>query len=649
MRSVLLQELNSGRLKLPNRIAFTAHRTNFGRKGQLNERHTAYYRRRAQGGCGLIVLGELSIMDNDFPWEGTIATYHPQASADFQRFTRTVGEFDTRVFAQLTHHGFQSNGAWTRRETWGPSAVADVVFGEVCKPMEPEDIEELTSAFEAAAERARADGFDGIEIDMGSESLLRQFLSPVSNHRQDEYGGSLENRLRLPLAVLMSVRKAVGNDYPVGVRLCVDEKFWGGITPEESIPMAKAFEEKGHIDYLQATLGTYYNLYLNMASMHTLEGHTIDLAQQIKENVSIPVIAADHIRFPHMAESVLSEGRADAVGCVRALICDPDMAVKLGAGDADTIRPCLKDNQGCLGRINQGKALGCTFNPLVGYESSDTGKKKNAPPTSKKVMVAGGGPAGMEAALTAAGRGHDVTLWESGPNIGGQVKTAAKGAGRDHLGLLIEYYTRALEAAGVAIRVGMEVTADVIADFAPDVLIVATGAGPADRSFAGTYGTPNVLSVRDVLDDLHPVGDRVLLIDENGGHRSLATAELLADRRKQVDIVTNDLFVGVELAPIGDLYLTRQRLLQKGVTFSTDIKVDEIDVDRVRAHQMHTGESITYEGYDTVVVEADYLPEDRLFHEAKADHMTVYAIGDCVAPRTIEMAVYEGRKIGERL
>ena len=127
MRSVLLQELNSGRLKLPNRIAFTAHRTKFGRKGQLNERHTAYYRRRAQGGCGLIVLGELSIMDNDFPWEGTIATYHPQASADFQRFTRTVGEFDTRVFAQLTHHGFQSNGAWTRRETWGPSAVADVV------------------------------------------------------------------------------------------------------------------------------------------------------------------------------------------------------------------------------------------------------------------------------------------------------------------------------------------------------------------------------------------------------------------------------------------------------------------------------------------------------------------------------------------
>lgn len=649
MSHPLLQELCTDRLKLPNRVVFTAHRTNFGRKGRLNDRHTAYYRRRAKGGCGLITLGELSIMGNDYPWEGMITTYHANALSDFQKFTREVGEYDTRIYAQLTHHGFQSNGARTRQETWGPSAVADVVFGEVCKPMDPDDIQALVKAFADAAEIVRSGGFDGIEIDMGSESLLRQFLSLVSNLRQDEYGGSLENRLRLPLAVVNAVRKAVGSDYPVGVRLCVDEKFWGGITPEESIPMAQTMEQTGSIDFLQVTLGTYYNLYLNMASMHTPEGHTIELAQQLKDKVSVPVIAADHIRFPDMAAGVLSDGKADAVGCVRALICDPDLVVKLRTGDTAAIRPCLKDNQGCIGRISQGKVLGCTFNPEVGYESSaaDPAPNKSEPP--KQVMVVGGGPAGMQAALTAADKGHDVALYESSPDIGGQVRVAAKGAGRDKLGLLVDYYRRALEKAGVYIRTGTEITAEMIKDIGPDVLIVATGARPSDNPFAGNYGHPRVISVLDILNASHPVGDRVLFIDENGGHRSLATVEFLSDQGKKVDIVTNDLFVGVELAPVGDLYLTRQRLLQKGASFATDVKVDEINTDSVKAHQMHTGELITYEEYDTVVVEADYLPEDRLFHEAKAVDMTVHAIGDCVAPRTIEMAVYEGRKIGDIL
>ena len=212
MNPFLLAKLNSGRLRLPNRIAFTAHRTNFGRKGRLSERHAAYYRRRAEGGCGLIVLGELSILDNDIPWQGMIETYHSKALSDFKQFSRVIHEYDTRIFAQLSHHGFQSNGARTRREIWGPSAVADVVFGEVCKAMEPEDIQQLLEAFARAAEIVRAGGFDGVEIDMGSESLLRQFLSPICNHRQDEYGGGIENRMRLPLAVLGSVRKAVGND-----------------------------------------------------------------------------------------------------------------------------------------------------------------------------------------------------------------------------------------------------------------------------------------------------------------------------------------------------------------------------------------------------------------------------------------------------
>jgi len=649
MFSHLLNPLKLGNVELPNRICLSAHRTNFGRKGRLDERHLAYYRRRAKGGCGLIVFGELSILPNDYPWEGMIETYHRKAVADFQRFTRSIGEYDTRIFAQLTHHGFQSNGARTRRETWGPSAVADIVFGEICKPMEAKEIQKLIDAFAGAAEIVREGGFEGIEIDMGSESLLRQFLSLVSNHRQDEYGGSLENRMRLPLAVLNAVRKVVGDDFPVGVQLCVDEKFWGGITPEESIPIAKELTETGDIDFLHATLGTYYNLYLNMASMHTPEGHTIELSQQLKDSVRIPVITADHIRFPDMAESVLSEGKADAVGCVRALICEPDLVIKLQAGKADAIRPCLKDNQGCIGRVNQGKALGCTFNPEVGQESPTVDRAPRSSEDKKKIMIVGAGPAGMEAALTAEELGHEVILYERSAPIGGQVNTAAKGAGRERLSLFVDYYKRMLHKSGVNVFTETPVTAEVIQACNPDVLIFATGARPAAKPFSGEYGPPRVLSVPDVLNKSHAVGGKVLFIDENGGHRSLATADLLADQGKQVDMLTSDLFIGIELAPIGDLYLTRQRLLQKGVTFTTDVRVDEISSECVKAHRMYTGEPVIYKEYDTIVVEAAYLPEGELYHQVKGHVEAVYTIGDCVAPRTIEMAVYEGRKIGEIL
>jgi len=337
------------------------------------------------------------------------------------------------------------------------------------------------------------------------------------------------------------------------------------------------------------------------------------------------------------------------VGCVRALVCDPDLVAKLRTNNTDAIRPCLKDNQGCLGRINQGKVLGCTFNPEVGYEASATDLAPSKSETRKKIMVVGAGPAGMQAALTAAEKGHDVTLFEHSPVIGGQVIAAAKGAGRGQLGLLIEYYRRMLNTTGVITRTDTAVTAEMVKEVGPDILIVATGAKPSAKPFAGEYGPPRVLTVPDILNKSHAVGDRVLFIDENNSHRSLATAELLADQGKQVDLVTNDLFVGIELAPVGDLYLTRQRLLQKGVTFTTDVKVDDIHVQCVKAHHLYTNEAITYEGYDTVVVEAGYLPEDGLFHRIKDDVAAAYAIGDCVAPRTIEMAVYEGRKIGDIL
>lgn len=645
----IFKPLRIGTTTLKNRVCFSAHRTNFGRKGSLDDRHIAYYKRRARGGCGLITLGELSIHPNDRPWASMIELYHPDTPGRLKTLTDTLHALDTPVFAQLNHHGFQSHGAITRRETWGPSAVSDIVFGEVCKPMEPEDIEALIDAFANAALIIRESGFDGIEIDMGAESILRQFLSPITNHRQDEYGGSLENRMRLPLKIISAIEKKAGKDVTMGVRLCMDERFWGGITPEESIEIAIELEKTGRINFFQAALACHYNLYSVMASMHTPMGHTLELAEQLKLNVSLPVIAAYQIGFPDMGEAFLADKKADCLGFVRALISDPDMVKKAENGVPETIRPCIKDNQGCIGRLSQSKTLGCALNPEVGYEvlSEDdaTVRTKNA----EKVIVVGGGPAGMEAAVTAAGKGHAVTLYESRKKTGGLVALAARGAGRANMHKITDFLNGMLKRSNVSVKTDTTADKNLILKENPDVVIVATGSKPCSNPYPGTYAPPFVLNVSQVLEKKYAVGEKILYICETNGHRSAATAELLADQGGKVDMVTGDLFIGIELAPIGDLYLSRQRLLQKGVSFTTNVVVDEIKGKQVHAHNIYTGEALVYEGYDTVIIDVSHRPEDSLYHQLKGHVKALYSIGDCVAPRTVEMAIFEGRKTGENL
>ena len=645
----LFAPLRLRNLTLPNRICFPAHRTNFGEGGRLTERHIAYYRRRAMGGCGLIILGELSLHPNDRPWETLIQTYHPQALKDLQKLAQAIHAFDTALFAQLTHHGFQSSGAITRQEVWGPSAVSDIVFGETAKAMEPEDLVEITGAFSKAAALAREAGLDGLEIDLGPESLLRQFFSPLSNHRQDDYGGSLENRMRLPLEVIEAVRKSVGGDFPLGVRLCLDERFWSGITPQESLQLAARLEDSGQVDFIQASWGTYYNLYLAPASMHTPLDFIPEQVEQLKSRVSLPLFVGSQIDFPGQAESVLREGKADAIGLVRALICDPDLAAKAKAGRPEEIRHCVRDNQGCIGRISQSKRLGCILNPQVGYEPPAGDGRPVPARKKKKVVVIGGGPAGMEAALTAWERGHEVILYEKEQEVGGQVNLARLGAGRSSLAGVTRHLKHQLEKNGILIRTGVEITPEFVREQSPDAVVVATGSRPDTKPFPGTYGPPSVLSVWEVLSEKFPVGDRVLYLDETGGHRAAGTAERLADQGKKVDMVTSELFIGIELAPLGDLYLTRQRLLQKGVTFITDVVIDEIQGTLVKAHDLYTDRPLIYLDYDTVILDVPQRAEENLYRLLKGQVQELYRIGDCLAPRTIEMAVFEGWTIGGNL
>lgn len=653
MHDNLFSPLSIRGTQLSNRVCLLAHRTNLGITGRITDRHIAYYRRRAEGGCGLIIVGELAVHPDDRPWETLIDVQHPDAIDDFKKLTDTIHQCDTRVIAQLNHHGFQSSGYVTRKAILGPSAVADVVFGETCKPMEPEDMDEVVEAFAKGAERVKAGGFDGIEIDMGPESLLRQFLSPISNHRGDEYGGSIENRLRFPLQVVDAVRKAVGDDFTVGVCLCSDEKFYGGLTTEETVPMAQALEATGAVDFINVAVGTYYNLHLIMPSQHIPFGFTMETAEQIKNGISLPVMASYQIGFPSKAERIIAEGKADMVGYVRAMICDPDIVKKTKEGRVEDIRFCVKDNKGCVGRVNQSKPIGCIINPKVGYESLDG--KDLLPPIGqkKKVIVVGAGPSGMEVARVAKERGHDVTVYEKSDKVGGQIRLIGKRPGRGAMQGVTRYLKHMLDKHGVEVQTGVTATLEMILEQKPDAVVVATGSVPLTKPYPGEYGPPKVLTGWEVIKGTHPVGDKVLFVDECGGHHAMATAEMLAEQGKKVDLVTSDLFIGIELAPRGELYLGRQRLLQQGVTFRSDLDILNIDSAdgrlRVEARDIYTNKSIFYEDYDTVVLDVGNKVEDDLYFQLKGKVKEVYRTGDCVAPRGIDMAIIEGRNVGEAL
>jgi thioredoxin reductase len=296
--------------------------------------------------------------------------------------------------------------------------------------------------------------------------------------------------------------------------------------------------------------------------------------------------------------------------------------------------------------VNQAKTIGCIQNPSVGFEKKAEKELLQPIPKKKKVIVIGGGPAGMEAARLAAMRGHQVTLYEKEPELGGQINIAKKGAGRENIGLIVSNLMVQLKKWEVQIEPGVEVTEEFVVKNNPDVVIIATGSVPKENPFPGRYSSTQVLNVWQVLRGGAAIGEKVLLIDGDGHHKATSTAEFLADQGKKVDIITGALFVGIELGPIGDLYNSRQRLLQKGVTFTSDMRVQEINGTTVKAVNIYSNEVFVYEDYDTIVVILANRSNQDLYLRLKGKVKELYRIGDCVAPRKIDMAIWEGNKVG---
>ena len=643
----LFAPIHFGTISVRNRIVSTAHATAYAKNGIPTDRLVAYHEARAKGGIGLIIMGA-TIVHPTSPYD----EYNLQCNIDeriipvYRQLAKAVHKYGAKIMAQLSHMGRSGVTDDSPFPLYGPSDIADEMRREPPAKMNVELIEEIIEAYGKAAARAREGGLDGVEIHGGHSSLVAQFMSPYANQRTDNYGGNREKRMQFPLQVIRSIRRNVGHDFTIGMRISGDEFVDGGLTLEDVKKNALELEATGLLDFLDVSAGTdsnMHSLFMHYSPMSVPLGNLAYLAAGIKEIVKLPVITVGRINDPVLAEKILDDGLADLVGMTRAALCDPDFPNKTKTGCIDEIRHCVACNQGCFGRIHKSQPITCIQNPSAGKER-ELGEIVKAPMT-KKVVVIGGGPAGMETARVAAERGHEVVLLERDTELGGQVKIAAKAPGREEFGEVSRYLERQIKRLNIEVHLGIEANAEKILGLEPDNLVIATGARPLIPRIVGIH-EKNVVTAWDILQGKIPSGQKFIVIDgDNENQVAIGAAEYMADSGKRVEIITKVTHVGCDLS-ITNLVPIYQRLFEKEVKLTPHMGLRSIDNGRIVLFNVYTGEENFREEFDGIVLAVGREADDHLYWELKGKVKMIYRIGDCLAPRSVMSAISEGTRIG---
>ena len=634
----LFNPVTIGSLTIENRIVMPPMATNYASKeGYVTDKIVDYYAERARGGVGYITVEHTGILPEGKASPKMLLISSDTHASHFKRLVDAIHDAGGKVFVQINHAGRQTMPSVTGSPIVGPSPIShlpDPPEEMIPRELTVVEIENLVQAYTDAAQRVKEIGADGVEIHMAHGYLICAFLSPFSNKRTDEYGGDINGRAKFAIDVLRSVRKQVGDGFPISCRLSGDEYVEGGLEIEQTKTIARILESEG-ADVLHISAANAASVYKNHPPYYLEEGVFVHLAQAVKSVVNIPVITVGRIRNPKMANQIIQDGMADLVSMGRALIADPHLPRKAREGRYEEIIPCISCNK-CIQTLRK-DCVRCSVNPEAGNETRFQFDKSDQP---KRVWVVGGGPAGLKSAEIASFRGHDVTLFEKETVLGGRVRVGATPPQKAVLNELIDYLEGRARAHGTRIDLGKTFTEGMVDTDKPDVLIVATGASPKLPDVSGADES-SALNVDEALTSGDRIGERVLIV--GGGGTGAEIADLLSEKGKTVTIVEMLDAIASDLVVHLQHYLLN-RLQEKQVAIMTQTRVQEIGKDYAIVEDSSGTRRL--EGFDTIVMAIGAeSPNNTIYENLKGKIEELYVIGDAAQPREIIDAVFEAEEV----
>lgn len=668
MMSKLFDTIQIGQITPKNRIMMSAMDLGFTTDGAINDRIIDFYRERAQGGVGFIVVGGCYPEMNGKVWKSIIGLDKDELIPGLKRLTGAIHEHHVHVAAQILHGGRSASSFFTKMQPISPSPLTHRSIKQEPHALTVSEIKMVIGKYVSATLRAKKAGFDAVELHGGMGYLINQFLSEATNKRDDAYGGSLENRVRFAREMILAIKETVGWDYPVIFRMSGNDFVEGGLRIQESLEIAKILERAG-ADAFNVSPG-WHESKTPIMLMAIPRMAYVFLSEKIKSQVKVPVIASVRINDLELAEEILGNEQADMVSIGRPLIVDPELPNKYKNGRRDDIRTCIACNQGCFDSLLNFKPVSCTYNAMAGHEGEYKITMTSKP---KKVVVVGGGPGGMEAARVLALRGHQVTLYERNRHLGGQLRYAFIPPGREEIQNIITYLERQIAKLHVHIKTGEEADFLTLQAERPDAVIVATGGNPIMLNLPGMQAE-NVCVASDVLDGKVPVGKEVVIV--GGGtvgcevalhvakqgamkpdvacfllkHKVLDASDVIeytARGNRKVTILEMKKKIGGGFG-ISTRWIILNEIKDAGVREISEVKVKEIVSKPGKNGHANTGVIYEKDGQDhfiradTVIIAVGYHPNNALQRQIEGKFPETYFIGDCVKVRTALEAIHEG-------
>ncbi|CCE01532.1 FAD-dependent oxidoreductase [Bradyrhizobium sp. STM 3809] len=641
-----LSPLDVGPLRWRNRIFVPAHTTNFGEHHLPSLQHLAYHRARARGGVGAIIFESIRVHANSLGRPQAVCGFDPACIDPFRRITDPVKADGAAMLGQIIHLGRQVEGDFERTVSWGASAVPWSISALPPRPMDEFDMEQVIEGHLVTARNLVAAGFDGIELQMAHGHLLQQFMSPLSNKRSDEYGGSLENRLRFPARVLAALRAELGATFCLGIRISGEEYAEGGLGIDEAAQIVPMLARQTKIDFVNVSHSAYvasYSLATQMADMAFDPAPFRALPARIRHELrargfQTPVFAVCRFTGLDEADAMIAAGDADAVGMARAHLAEPAIVRKSIEGRTHEIRRCIGCNQGCAGMLERNLPIRCLINPIAGLEGRFDEPEALPRGATRKVLVVGGGPAGLEAARVAAALGHEVTLWERSDQLGGQLRTAWLMPKRANFKAFVEFQSAALTRLGATVVFNKNADAAGISAFGADRIVLATGSTTAALPVSGNGP---VFTLPDALRAPEQLGACVAVFDRTGEWGTLAALEHFADLGKAVTLFVPATSYAWRTTIYSTLANSR-RLRERRVRIATLRAVRSYDGQILAVEDLSTGDIERLTGFSALVAVDHNSTDQTLYLSLRRAGLPVLQAGDNNAPRTALEAIYQG-------